>query len=128
MQLTNEKTKYSDSELKEFKGILLEKLKGEKEEFDFLNSSLNEINSNPAKMNDGATHAEKESLNQLIARKKKFMDELEAGLFRIENKTYGICRETGKLIPRERLMVVPHTTLSMEAKLKKDDVKPAVAA
>ena len=61
---------------------------------------------------------EKEQLNQLAARQKKFIDNLEAALVRIENKTYGICRETGKLIQKERLRAVPHATLSMEAKLK----------
>ena len=61
---------------------------------------------------------EKEQINQLAARQKKFIDNLEAALVRIENKTYGICRETGKLIQKERLRAVPHATLSMEAKLK----------
>ncbi|MNI93990.1 General stress protein 16O [compost metagenome] len=61
---------------------------------------------------------EKEQINQLAARQKKFIDNLENALVRIENKTYGICRETGKLIQKERLRAVPHATLSMEAKLK----------
>ena len=61
---------------------------------------------------------EKEQINQLAARQKKFIENLEAALVRIENKTYGVCRETGKLIQKERLRAVPHATLSMEAKLK----------
>lgn len=69
-------------------------------------------------LEDGSATLEKESINQLAARQKKFIDNLESALVRIENKTYGICRETGKLIPKERLRAVPHATLSIEAKLK----------
>ena len=69
-------------------------------------------------LEDGSATLEKEQTNQLAARQKKFIDNLEAALVRIENKTYGICRETGKLIQKERLRAVPHATLSMEAKLK----------
>jgi RNA polymerase-binding transcription factor DksA len=69
-------------------------------------------------LEDGSATLEKESINQLAARQKKFIEQLEAALVRIENKTYGICRETGKLIQKERLRAVPHTTLSMEAKMK----------
>lgn len=69
-------------------------------------------------LEDGSASLEKESINQLAARQKKFIEQLEAALVRIENKTYGICRETGRLIAKERLRAVPHTTLSMEAKLK----------
>lgn len=71
-------------------------------------------------LEDGSATLERESINQLAARQKKFFDQLEAALNRISNKTYGICRETGKLIPKERLRAVPHTTLSMEAKLKQN--------
>jgi RNA polymerase-binding transcription factor DksA len=69
-------------------------------------------------LDDGASTFEKENLNQLAARQKKFIDNLNAALIRIENKTFGVCRVTGKLIQKERLMAVPHATLSMEAKLK----------
>ena len=69
-------------------------------------------------LEDGSATMEKEQINQLAARQKKFIDNLENALVRIENKTYGICRETGKLIQKERLRAVPHATLSMEAKLK----------
>ena len=126
MKTENEKTRYSDSELQEFKQILLDKLKGAKEELNNLASSLSNPNSNGTDdtagtyktLEDGSATLEKEQINQLAARQKKFIEQLEAALVRIENKTYGICRETGKLIPKERLRAVPHTTLTMEAKLK----------
>ncbi|MES2417155.1 MAG: TraR/DksA C4-type zinc finger protein [Bacteroidota bacterium] len=121
-----EKTRYSDSELQEFKELILEKLKSSREEFLSLTSSLSNPNSNGTEdtsgayktLEDGSATLEKEQINQLAARQKKFIDNLEAALVRIENKTYGICRETGKLIQKERLRAVPHATLSMEAKLK----------
>ncbi len=69
-------------------------------------------------LEDGSATMEKEQTNQLAARQKKFIEQLEAALMRIDNKTYGICRTTGKLIPKERLRAVPHTTQTMEAKLK----------
>jgi DnaK suppressor protein len=122
----NEKTRYSDSELQEFKEILLEKLRIAKEELGSLTQSLSNPNLNGTDdtagtyktLEDGSATLEKEQINQLAARQKKFIENLEAALVRIENKTYGICRETGKLIQKERLRAVPHTTLSMEAKLK----------
>ena len=120
-----EKTRYSDSELQEFKELILEKLKSSREELLSLTSSLSNPNSNGTEdtsgayktLEDGSATLEKEQINQLAARQKKFIDNLEAALVRIENKTYGICRETGKLIQKERLRAVPHATLSMEAKL-----------
>lgn len=126
MKTESEKTRYSDQELQEFKQIILDKLRGAKEELNSLASSLSNPNSNGTDdtagtyktLEDGSATLEKEQINQLAARQKKFIEQLEAALVRIENKTYGICRETGKLIPKERLRVVPHTTLSMEAKLK----------
>ncbi len=123
-----EKTRYSDSELQEFKELILEKLNIAKEELQALTTSLSSPNANGTEdtsgayktLEDGSATLEKEQINQLAARQKKFMDNLEAALVRIENKTYGICRETGKLIPKERLRAVPHATLSMEAKLKQN--------
>ena len=122
----NLKTKYSDSELKEFKDIILDKLRMAKEELGSLTQSLSSPNTNGTDdtagtyktLEDGSATLEKESINQLAARQKKFIDNLESALVRIENKTYGVCRETGKLIPKERLRAVPHATLSMEAKLR----------
>lgn len=120
-----EKTRYSDADLKEFKELILSKLKTAKEEFTKMQKSLQNPNENGDEntsnqyltLEDGASTFEKENLNQLAARQKKFIDNLEAALIRIENKTYGICRVTNKLIQKERLLAVPHATLSMEAKL-----------
>ena len=126
MKQENEKTRYSESDLQEFRGILLEKLRIAKEELNSLATSLSSPNANGTDdtagtyktLEDGSATLEKEQINQLAARQKKFIEQLEAALVRIENKTYGIWRETGKLIPKERLRAVPHTTLSMEAKLR----------
>ncbi|WP_374951818.1 TraR/DksA family transcriptional regulator [Mucilaginibacter sp.] len=126
MSTETQKTRYSDSELVEFKELLLEKLRSSKEELNALATSLSSPNANGTDdtagtyktLEDGSATLEKEQINQLAARQKKFIEQLEAALVRIENKTYGICRETGKLIPKERLRAVPHTTLTMEAKLK----------
>ena len=120
------KTRYSDSELQEFKELIQDKLRMAKEELNSLTTSLSNPNANGTEdtsgayktLEDGSATMEKEQINQLAARQKKFIEQLEAALVRIENKTYGVCRETGKLIPKERLRAVPHTTLSMEAKLK----------
>jgi len=124
----NLKTRYSDSELKEFKDIILEKLRVAKEELASLTQSLSNPNLNGTDdtagtyktLEDGSATLEKEQINQLAARQKKFIENLEAALVRIENKTYGVCRETGKLIPKERLRAVPHATLSMEAKMRQN--------
>lgn len=124
--MENTKTRYSDVELQEFKEIILEKLRIARDEFNELTSSLSSPNKNGTEdtsgtyktLEDGSATLEKEQINQLAARQKKFIDNLENALVRIENKTYGICRETGKLIQKERLRAVPHATLSMEAKLK----------
>ena len=126
MEKSTEKTRYNDTELQEFKEIILEKLRIAKEELASLTSSLSASNANGTDdtagtyktLEDGSATLEKEQTNQLAARQKKFIDNLEAALVRIENKTYGVCRETGKLIQKERLKAVPHTTLSIEAKNK----------
>jgi DnaK suppressor protein len=126
MKQENEKTRYSESDLQEFRGILMDKLRSAKEELNALATSLSSPNANGTDdtagtyktLEDGSATLEKEQINQLAARQKKFIEQLEAALVRIENKTYGICRETGRLIPKERLRAVPHTTLSMEAKLR----------
>jgi RNA polymerase-binding transcription factor DksA len=123
-----EKTHYNDAELQEFKELILEKIRVAREELNSLAKSLSNPNSNGTDdtagtfktLEDGSATLEKEQINQLAARQKKFIDNLEAALVRIENKSYGICRETGKLIQKERLRAVPHATLSMEAKLKQN--------
>jgi DnaK suppressor protein len=126
MQEEPVKTRYNETELQEFKELIQEKIRIAREELLSLASSLSSGNTNGTDdtassgktLEDGSASLEKESINQLAARQKKFIDQLEAALMRIANKTYGICRETGGLIPKERLRAVPHTTLSMGAKLK----------
>jgi DnaK suppressor protein len=118
-------TRYSDADLQEFKQLIMGKLESAKVEFTKMQKTIQNPNENGdgntsnqyLTLDDGASTFEKENLNQLAARQKKFIDNLIAALTRIENKTYGICRVTGKLIQKERLMAVPHATLSMEAKL-----------
>jgi len=120
----NEKLYYSESNLQEFKELILSKLELARYEFNKMQKSLQNPNENSDEttsnqyltMDDGASTFEKENLNQLAARQKKFIDNLNAALVRIENKTYGVCRVTGKLIQKERLLAVPHATLSIEAK------------
>ena len=122
-----EKTAYSQEELKEFEGIILKKLESAKEELHALKESLSKKNdsgtdftaSTSKLLEDGADTLERESQNQLAARQQKFIYNLENALIRIKNGTYGICVDTGKLIAKERLMAVPHTMHSIEAKLAK---------
>lgn len=122
-----EKKRYSDEELLEFKSIVLEKLEHAKRDYDNLmqsitNSASNDVSdTSPTYKNleDGSETLSKEELNTLAARQQKFIAGLQAALVRIENKTYGICRVTGNLIPKERLRAVPHATLSIEAKEQK---------
>ena len=122
-----EKTAYSQEELKEFEGIILKKLESAKEELYALKESLSKKNdsgtdftaSTSKLLEDGADTLERESQNQLAARQQKFIYNLENALIRIKNGTYGICVDTGKLIAKERLMAVPHTMHSIEAKLAK---------
>ncbi|MFN7012799.1 MAG: TraR/DksA family transcriptional regulator [Bacteroidia bacterium] len=118
-----EKTRYSDEELEEFRQIINKKLEEAHRDLALLKESLeNKDNgtddtSPTFKMiEDGSDVLSKEETAQLAARQQKFIQSLENALIRIQNKTYGICRATGKLIPKERLRVVPHATLSMEAK------------
>lgn len=119
-----EKTRYSDEELAEFKAIILEKLENAKIDYELLRASITHTMSNDTEdtsptfkvLEEGAATLSKEESGRLAQRQLKFIHHLEAALVRIENKTYGICRETGKLIPKERLKIVPHATLSIEAK------------
>jgi RNA polymerase-binding transcription factor DksA len=124
-EITKTKTKYSDNELNEFRELIQGKINVAREELYDLAGTLSAANSNGddaaiagKTLEDGSATFEKEQTNQLAARQKKFIEQLEAALMRIDNKTYGICRTTGKLIPKERLRAVPHTTQTMEAKLK----------
>ncbi len=119
-----ERTRYSDSELQEFKTIILGKLEKAREDYDLLRATITHASSNDIEdtsptfkvLEEGAATLSKEESGQLAQRQLKFIKHLEAALIRIENKTYGICRETGRLIPKERLRIVPHATLSIEAK------------
>src|ERR1700744_2298260 len=125
MQNENIKSRYSDSELADFKNLIENKIRMARAELLELTATLSSVNTNGddaaiagKTLEDGSATYEKEQTNQLAARQKKFIEQLEAALIRIQNKTYGICRGTGKLIPAERLRAVPNTTMSMEAKLK----------
>ena len=124
---TEEKVRYSDAELQEFRELILQKLETAKQDYEELRAAITHSSSNDVEdtsptfkvLEEGASSLSKEESGQLAQRQYKFIQNLEAALVRIENKTYGICRETGKLIPKERLMLVPHATLSVEAKNKR---------
>ena len=116
-----EKTRYSDAELEEFRAIIMEKLDKAKKDYDLLRSGITNADGNDVSptfkvMEEGAATLSKEEAGRLAQRQMKFIQSLQAALIRIENKTYGVCRETGKLIAKERLRAVPHATLSIEAK------------
>lgn len=126
----DDKTRYSDDELKDFELLIKTKLGKSREEFRILKETLNRNNDagtdstsggNTKVLEDGAETAEKENLSQLAARQLKYITNLENALVRIKNRTYGICTVTGKLIPKERLIAVPHTTQSIEAKMMQHD-------
>jgi len=118
------KTRYSDSELIEFKELIMKKLGEAKEDLDLLKGSLshnddhgtNDTGRTFNMMEDGSDTLSREEIAQLASRQEKFVSNLQNALVRIENKTYGICRATGKLIQKERLRLVPHATLSIAAK------------
>jgi RNA polymerase-binding transcription factor DksA len=126
----DERTRYSEEELKEFEALIMRKLDKAREEYKILKETLNRNNDegtdatsggNTKVLEDGAETAEKENLSQLAARQQKYITNLENALIRIKNGTYGICSVTGKLIPKERLIAVPHTTQSIEAKMMQQD-------
>jgi RNA polymerase-binding protein DksA len=123
-----ERTRYSDAELEEFRQIIIEKLEKAQKDYEMLKNGLTNLDGNDVMdtsptfkvLEEGAATLSKEESGRLAQRQMKFIQHLQAALIRIENKTYGVCRETGKLIPKERLRAVPHATLSIEAKnLKK---------
>lgn len=123
-----EKTRYSNDELEEFRQIILMKLDKAKKDYEILKTSISHEGSNDTLdtsptfkvLEEGATTLSKEEIGKLAQRQEKFIQHLQTALIRIENKTYGICRETGKLISKERLRAVPHATLSMDAKMKQN--------
>lgn len=120
----SEKTRYSDAELQEFKDIIIAKLTKARSDYELLKNTITLEDGNDTQdtsptfkvLEEGAAVLSKEEAGKLAQRQQKFIQHLQAALIRIENKTYGICRETGKLIPKERLRAVPHATLSIDAK------------
>ncbi len=120
----SEKTRYSDKDLAEFKELILKKIAHAEEDLALLNSSFKNDSNNGTDdtsptfkaFEEGSETMSKEANVQLAIRQEKFIRDLKNALLRIENKTYGICRVTGKLIQKERLKLVPHATLSIEAK------------
>jgi len=121
-----EKTRYSPEELQEFKDIIEKKLDEARKDYELLKNAFSNKDDHGTDdtsptfklLEEGSDVLSKEETGQLAARQKKFIENLEAAMIRIQNNTYGICRVTGKLIPKERLRVVPHATLSIEAKNK----------
>ena len=119
-----EKTRYTDAELEEFRAIIQEKLDQAFKDYEQMKSAMNNLDGNDITdtsptfkvLEEGAATMTKEEAGRLAQRQMKFIQHLQAAMIRIENKTYGICRETGKLIPKERLRAVPHATLCVEAK------------
>ncbi|RPH01217.1 MAG: TraR/DksA family transcriptional regulator [Amoebophilaceae bacterium TMED152] len=124
------KTKYSLKELKKFEKLIQDKMNNAQDELEFIKESLVRKNLSGTDstqgalktLEDGADTMEKESLSQLAGRQQKFIINLEKALIRIKNGTYGICKDSGKLIDKKRLMAVPHATQSIEAKLKKRQI------
>ncbi|MFN3405120.1 MAG: TraR/DksA family transcriptional regulator [Cytophagaceae bacterium] len=127
--MAEEKVRYSEEDLKEFEQLITEKLEKARKELNFIKEALSRKNDSGTDntagtlklLEDGADTAEKENYSQLAARQQKFIQQLENAMARIKNGTYGICIDTGKLIPKERLRAVPHTQHSIEAKLNRKD-------
>ena len=125
--MAEERVRYGDADLAEFKKIILKKLEQAKADYELLRANITHSDDNDTQdtsptfkvLDEGAATLSKEETGRLAAHQMKFIRNLEAALIRIENKTYGVCRETGKLIPKERLRAVPHATLCIEAKQNK---------
>lgn len=119
-----EKTRYSDDELQEFKALILDKLDKARQDYELYKNAITQGDGNDTQdtsptfkvLEEGAATLSKEEAGKLAQRQQKFIQHLEAALIRIENKTYGVCRDTGVLISKERLRAVPHATLSIDAK------------
>tara|TARA_Y100000817_G_C16646858_1_gene450939 strand:- start:50 stop:433 length:384 start_codon:yes stop_codon:yes gene_type:complete len=122
--MVDEKLRYSDADLAEFKEILLKKIEKAQADLDLIRSAyMNDLNNGTddtsptfKAFEEGSETMSKEANSQLATRQEKFIRDLKNALFRVENKTYGVCKVTGKLISKERLKVVPHATMSIEAK------------
>ena len=124
-----EKKRYSEEDLKEFQELISQKLDATRNELNYIKETLSKRNDsgtdntsgNSKLLEDGADTSERENLSQLAARLQKFIQQLDAAMVRIKNGTYGICKDTGKLIPKERLRAVPHTQQTIEAKLRQSN-------
>ena len=122
--MADERTRYSDAELEEFRQVILKKLESARADYELLRATITHTADNDTEdtsptykvLEEGAATLSKEENGRLAAHQMKFIRNLEMALVRIENKTYGICRATGKLIPKERLRAVPHATLSIDVK------------
>ena len=122
--MIDEKLRYSDADLAEFKEIILAKIEKAKADLDLIKSAyMNDLNNGTddtsptfKAFEEGSETMSKEANSQLAIRQEKFIRDLKNALFRVENKTYGVCKVTGKLISKERLKIVPHATMSIEAK------------
>ena len=122
--MVDEIARYSDSELAEFKELILKKINKAQSDLDLIKSAyMNDLNNGTddtsptfKAFEEGSETMSKEANSQLAIRQEKFIRDLKNALFRVENKTYGICKVTGKLISKERLLIVPHATMSIEAK------------
>ncbi|PLW95704.1 MAG: molecular chaperone DnaK [Marinilabiliales bacterium] len=125
------KNRYSDEELEEFRQIILEKLEKAQHDLKLLQEAYTQSDVHGTSdtsptfkvLEEGNAVLSKEENSRLAARQQKFITNLENALIRIQNKTYGVCRETGKLIPKERLKSVPHATLSIEAKMEQNKIE-----
>ena len=122
--MSTDKTRYSDAELEQFKELINKKLEEAQVDYNLLKGSLSHNDDHGTDdtgrtfnmMEDGSETLSREEVAQLAARQEKFIQSLRAALVRIQNKTYGICRVSGQLIPKERLRLVPHATMSIDAK------------
>lgn len=117
-----EHIRYSDADLQEFKKNIEKKIANVREDLEYLNSNITDLNESSLDsrradwVDDSSLNADKDRLSNMFSRQQQFLENLEAALLRIQNKTYGICTVTGKLIDKRRLKVVPHATKSVEAK------------
>ncbi|MDD5150359.1 MAG: TraR/DksA family transcriptional regulator [Flavobacterium sp.] len=122
--MTDEIARYSDADLAEFKELIIKKINKAQADLDLIKSAyMNDLNNGTddtsptfKAFEEGSETMSKEANSQLAIRQEKFIRDLKNALFRVENKTYGVCKVTGKLISKERLMIVPHATMSIEAK------------
>lgn len=129
IMVQEEKKRYSEEDLKEFTVLISQKLEATRNELNYIKETLSKRNDsgtdntsgNSKALEDGADTSERENLSQLAVRLQKFIQQLEAAMVRIKNGTYGICKDTGRLIPKERLRAVPHTQQTIEAKLRQSN-------